>query len=321
MITIGISILLLGIIVMYVTQALPNIPAEQIHVEPTPERVKRGEYLANHVAVCIDCHSTRDWDKFSGPPKPGTLGMGGDIFDERYGFPGKYIVPNITPYGLKGWSDGEILRAFTCGVGKNNRPLFPIMPYQNYSRVDKEDMLCIIAYLKTLTPIESHQPVSSSNFPMNIIIHTLPRKSAFVSKPDTNNRVAYGEYMTTMAGCIDCHTPFERGKLVKEKAFGGGRVFDFEFMTLTSPNITFDIKTGIGNWTKDYFIYRFKAFDPDSFPTPNVKKDDFNTIMPWTQYAGMTESDLSAIYEYLKSLKPIENKTELVVFKKKKKPS
>ena len=62
----------------YIKLALPNVgPAPDLTVERTPERVARGEYLANHVAVCIDCHSKRDWSRFSGPPAEGTFGMGG----------------------------------------------------------------------------------------------------------------------------------------------------------------------------------------------------------------------------------------------------
>ncbi|HCT24427.1 MAG TPA: cytochrome C, partial [Chitinophagaceae bacterium] len=86
--------LVLGIIVLlaaaltYVKLALPNVgDAPQLTVQATPEKIARGEYLANHVTVCMDCHSKRDWTKFSGPVTPGTLGMGGDRFDESVGMP------------------------------------------------------------------------------------------------------------------------------------------------------------------------------------------------------------------------------------------
>ncbi|HMY47643.1 MAG TPA: cytochrome C, partial [Leptospiraceae bacterium] len=66
----------------YVRFALPNVgPAPVMTIESTPERVERGKYLANHVTVCIDCHSTRDWSKFSGPLVPGAIGKGGELFD------------------------------------------------------------------------------------------------------------------------------------------------------------------------------------------------------------------------------------------------
>ncbi|MBL0306430.1 MAG: hypothetical protein IPQ25_10445 [Chitinophagaceae bacterium] len=43
--------------------------------------MNRGDYLANHVAACIHCHSKRDFSKYSGPVIPGTEGSGGDVFD------------------------------------------------------------------------------------------------------------------------------------------------------------------------------------------------------------------------------------------------
>jgi len=43
---------------------------------------------------------------------------------------------------------------------------------------------------------------------------------------------------------------------------------------------------------------------------------EYNTAMPWTMYAGMTEQDLGAIYKYLRSLKPIKNKVEKFTNKK-----
>ena len=62
----------------YVKFALPNVgAAPDLHIAITPERVQHGEYLANHVSLCMDCHFTRDWSKFSGTMIPGTNGKGG----------------------------------------------------------------------------------------------------------------------------------------------------------------------------------------------------------------------------------------------------
>ena len=65
--------------VVYMQYAFPNVDAAPaISVKRTPDMIARGEYIANHVAVCIDCHSERDWSQFAGPIKPGTHGKGGD---------------------------------------------------------------------------------------------------------------------------------------------------------------------------------------------------------------------------------------------------
>src|SRR4051794_14369913 len=70
--------------------------ARQRTVEASPQNVERGRYLANHVTVCVDCHSTRDWSRFSGPVQPGTEGRGGERFGHEFGFPGEFYSANIT---------------------------------------------------------------------------------------------------------------------------------------------------------------------------------------------------------------------------------
>lgn len=82
-------VLILGIggLLTYLKTALPNVgDAPDLTITSTPELLERGSYLANHVTVCMDCHSGRDWSKFSGPLIPGTLGQGGEIFDQKLGF-------------------------------------------------------------------------------------------------------------------------------------------------------------------------------------------------------------------------------------------
>src|SRR5690606_6445097 len=121
-IIVGIVVLLIIAGYIYLNTAFPDVePPKDIKVEATPERIARGEYLALYVAVCIDCHSERDWTKFAGPIKPGTEGSGGELFDENIGFPGRVITKNLTPANLGSWSDGELIRAITCGVTKDDR--------------------------------------------------------------------------------------------------------------------------------------------------------------------------------------------------------
>src|ERR1035437_1295346 len=199
----------------YCKLALPNVgAAPDIKIDATPERIARGEYLANHVTVCIDCHSHRDWSKFSGPPIEGTFGMGGDIFDQKYGFPGAYYAKNITPEGISRYTDGELFRVITTGVSKEGEAMFPIMPCATYGKLDEEDIKSIIAYIRTLKPIKNEVPKSSSDFPMNFIINTIPEKAHFTKRPEKTDIVNYGKYMVSASGCIDCHTQAEKGKLV-----------------------------------------------------------------------------------------------------------
>jgi mono/diheme cytochrome c family protein len=301
-------VVILFLCIAYIYFFLPNIPVQDLKVEVTPGRVERGKYLANHVTVCMDCHSTRDWSKFSGPPVPGTEGKGGEKFDQTMGFPGKFFSPNITPFSLASWSDGEIFRAITSGVGKGDRPFFPVMPYTYYGQLDKEDIYSIIAYLRTLPTIEYKAPDSDPDFPMNIILHMIPGKAAPSVKPEKSDTLAYGQYLVKAAGCIECHTKDKKGQIIKELAFSGGREFKMPDGLLVTPNITPDKETGIGNWTRDDFIKRFKAYDLATYAPPAINKGDLMTVMPWTMYAGMDTTDLCSVYKALMALKPMSNK-------------
>lgn len=296
----------------YLKFALPNVgAAPEMKVESTPEKIARGEYLANHVSVCIDCHSSRDWSKFSGPPIEGTFGKGGETFDQKFGFPGSYISKNITPAGIGSWTDGELFRAITTGVNKDGKALFPIMPYPHFGTMDEEDVKCIITYIRTLKPIEFTPAKSKSDFPMSLIINTIPEKANFQKRPPASDILNTGKYIANAAGCIECHTKFEKGKLIEGTEFGGGREFPFpDGSTLRSANITPDTETGIGNWSKDQFISLFHSRSDSTTLHTNLKPGDFNTMMPWTMYGKMTDQDLEAIYTYLKTVKPIKNSVE-----------
>ena len=125
---------------LFINFTKPNVgEPPQLIIKADSLSMERGRYLANHVAVCIDCHSKRDWSLFSGPVVPGTEGSGGEIFDQNAGFPGKIYSPNLTPAALSSWSDGELYNAITAGVGKDGHALFPLMAYQRFGRMSKKD--------------------------------------------------------------------------------------------------------------------------------------------------------------------------------------
>jgi hypothetical protein len=294
---------------IYLLKAYPKIsPAQDIKINATPEMLQRGEYLFNNVCGCADCHSTRDYSKYAGPVVQGTIGKGGFEYNEDFGLPGKFYARNITPATLKNWTDGEILRAITEGVSKDGEPLFPLMPYQAFGKMDKQDVLSIIAYLRTLQPIENNIPASNPNFPINLIMRTIPGKNDFQSIPDKSNSKEYGKYLVNVAGCNDCHTPSVKGEYIMEKYLAGGQEFKLPGNIIVRPaNITPDIQTGIGGWSKEMFIQKFRIYSKENYNPINVKEGEYNTFMPWTFYAGMTDEDLSAIYDFLKTISPVHN--------------
>ncbi|MBT3254069.1 MAG: c-type cytochrome [Candidatus Marinimicrobia bacterium] len=281
--------------------------AGDINIISTPERLVRGEYLAEHVAGCTDCHSQRDWSIFMAPAKAGTHGAGGEVFNEEMGTPGTIYAPNITPAALDSWTDGEIVRAITSGVNKEGVPLFPIMPYPNYARMSQEDIYSIVVYLRTLRPIVNDVPKRKLNFPLSLIVRTIPKQAEFGTLPYKTDTVAYGKYMTTAAGCMDCHTPMKKGQPVAGMEFAGG--FTMGMLsggTVNSANIT-PHETGIKTWTREGFIQRFKALDFPAAREAPLSENQVNTPMPWTYYATMQAEDLGAIYDYLRSIPAIDN--------------
>jgi hypothetical protein len=305
---------ILLICIAYIKIALPNVdPAPQMTVEHTSARLARGTYLANSVMSCMDCHSTRNLTQFSLPMEEPTRGQGGQRFDQSLGFPGIFYSANITPAGIGGWNDGEIYRAITTGVRKNGKPIFPVMPYHSYGFADPEDVKSLIVYLRSLTPKENIVPESSADFPMNILLNTIPKKASPMKIPPAGDSLAYGKYLFTIASCYDWHTPFDKGKFDDEYAFAGGRVFPVPGGMVTSANITPDKETGIGAWTRDLFISRFALFRDSTNAHRVVNPGELQTMMPWTMYGTMTDSDLSCIYAYIQTLKP--KKHVLVKFK------
>lgn len=289
----------------------PNVgDAPHITVKGTPSQIERGRYLANHVTVCIDCHSTRDWSKFAGPVIPGSFGKGGEKFGEEMGFPGTFYSRNITPDNLKDWTDGEVFRLITTGVKKDGNPIFPVMPYQSYAYMDTSDVKAIIAYIRTLEPIDNQPPASHANFPMNLIERTIPQKARPLKRPLTSDTLVYGKYLTLIGGCGDCHTPRNQGQPIEGKYLAGGFVFEMPTGTVRSANITPDRKTGIGDWTLQQFISRFREYNIPYDEVPEIANSKFQTVMPWTMYGGMKEEDLTAIFKYLQSITPVNNEVE-----------
>lgn len=296
-----IIIVILISIAVYINYAYPvSIPSENIKITPTSQMLKRGEYLANNVAYCIYCHSEYDRYNFPNPVIAGTEGKGGRLFSENEGYPGKIYTKNLTPYALGEWSDGEIIRAFTCGLSRDNTALFPMMNYRTYSRMSHNDIYSIVAYLRSLKPIKYNVSATKLDFPANLIIRTFPaNNSVHMDNIDTGNSVQKGKYLADIALCKNCHTPASRGQIAKIKEFTGGRPFVVNGKTVYSVNITPSKNSTIGRLSAESFVSLFKTYQTG---LPANKKNTFITIMPWVMFSGMTESDLRSIYAYLHSI-------------------
>lgn len=293
----------------YVLIAFPRMaPASHDAVQVTEDKLARGTYLAEHVTVCVDCHSERDFSRFSGPVVPGTLGQGGQRFGHELGLPGEVYAQNITPHKLASWSDGEILRALSSGVTPDGRALFPMMNYPAYSKLCRRDLESLVAYVRKLAPIANTPPQSELDFPVSLIARTLPEPAQLSDDcPDPRDSVKYGAYLVSAAGCADCHTPRNGHDLDLERAFSGGVKLPLPSGGhVFSKNLTPD-ETGLGSWSREAFVARFAVYrDPSNLHA--VAPGEPNTLMPWSMYAGMSDRDLGAIYDFLRTQKPVKTR-------------
>lgn len=103
-----------------------------------------------------------------------------------------------------------------------------------------------------------------------------------------------GEYLALAGDCISCHTA------PGGKPYAGGLKMQTPFGYLLSPNITPDLETGIGSWSKDDFARALH----DGI---NKKGQDLYPAMPFTSYTKVARADVDAIYDYLRTVKPVSN--------------
>jgi hypothetical protein len=279
----------------------------------TPAEVMRGAYLARHVTDCFGCHSQHDWKRWAGP-EVGPEGAGGGCMGADYGVPGQLCIPNITSdreHGVGAWTDAELLRAIREGVDRDGEALFPMMPYVEYRNLSDEDARAIVAFLRTLRPIPNDVPETSLEFPVSFFIKMVPKPldGPVAAPPDQLGR---GRYLATVAGCRFCHTPVDdHEQPLPGKDFAGGHDLIGYWGKTRSANLTPD-PTGLGSRTREQFIGQFRAYaNPSAGASPmSPVPAGRNTPMPWLALAGMSDEDLGAIYDYLRTVPPVANSVD-----------
>lgn len=127
--------------------------------------------------------------------------------------------------------------------------------------------------------------------------------AAETARPITPDDVARGEYLVSIIGCSDCHTPGHFfGQPDKSKYLAGSDVaFGIPGLGyFFGPNLTNDEKTGLGAWSVEEIV---------DAVTKGVRPDGrmLAPSMPWMGLANLTPDDAFAVAAYLKSLPPISN--------------
>ncbi len=176
------------------------------------------------------------------------------------------------------------------------------MPYQSFRRLPDEDLASIVVFLRSLPAVRNPLPPTTIIFPVRYLIRDVPQPiTEPVTPPDTSTPERRGEYLATVASCAECHTPMVRGKSVAGKEFGGGQTFVGPWGTVTSANITPD-PSGISYYDESTFLQAMRKGRVGARP--------LNPLMPWRAFANMTDEDLKAIFAFLRTVKPVQNRVD-----------
>jgi mono/diheme cytochrome c family protein len=279
-------------------------PAPQLAAATSPEVIKRGEYIANHLSMCVTCHSAGS-EAEAGQPRAANAVLGaGRVLSKYKEYPtktGGACSPNITPskeHGIGNWSDGEVTRAFREGVGRDGRGLWHLMPYPSFRHMSDDDALAVVAYLRTLKPDETTMPRPELKFPVSMLIRSVPEPLPAAVPPPANDPVSRGNYLLYVGICHQCHDSMNKmHQPIEGQELSGGFPMHFPRGTVYPANITSDKATGIGAYTDEEIIRAI---------TKGVTKSGRPIyLMPWRDYEGMTEDDLKAIVAALRASKPV----------------
>lgn len=256
------------------------------------EKIERGRYLAV-LGDCAGCHTAPGGKPFAG----------GAALETPFG---KLLGPNITPdvaTGIGAWTESDLWRAMHEGIGRDGVRLYPAMPYPAYTKVTREDVSAIWAYLRTLEPVHNDVQPNQLRFPFNVrrpatstwdLINFKP--GVFQSDPAKSDVWNRGAYLVEGLGhCGTCHTP----KNITGGDRGGEALRGALLQDWYAPDLTADPRMGIGHWSTEDIIRYLKtganSFDIASGPMAEAVENSTS---------HMTDADLLAIATYLKDRAP-----------------
>ena len=279
-----VGLLALALVVLYIVGGAKaikkyNVPVEANTIPTDAEAVQRGEHIAT-IYICTRCH---------------TENLSGEI---SFIVPGMVSIPtpNLTTGagGIGGfYTEEDWVRAIRHGVGHDGRALF-IMPSNTFYYLGDEDLGALIAYLKSVPPVDNELPerriellgrlmMAAGMFPplaVDRIDHTSPPPDV----PEAGVTIAYGQYLTRT--CTECHG-----------ANLNGAPFGPPGQEVPTPNLTPGGE--LASWSEQDFFTAIRRG-----VTPGGRQ--LNEEMPWKYYGQMSDEELMAIWLYLQSLLAIE---------------
>lgn len=298
-----VSILVLFIIKIAVL-GIPTYDSPQFvyEVKSDSVKIKRGKKLA--LMLCANCHTDQKTGKLTGtqmldaPPEFGTI-----------------YSPNITndkTYGIGNWTDGELIYLLRTGIKKDGSYAPPYMA--KLPNMADSDMESIVAFLRSddpmvaadATPDQPVQPSFLTKLLCNTAFKPLPMPTQVIPLPDRTDQIAVGRYYAQNLECFSCHSAdFKTNNFLKpelsEGYFGGGnQPLNRKGQVILTANLT-PHETGIGRYNEEQFIKMLRF---------GLKENEPPLRYPMTPYTHLTEKESAAIYQYLLTLTPIDNKIE-----------
>jgi cytochrome c553 len=260
-----------------------DIQPEAIAVPTNEAAIARGKHLVEALTFCGGCHGED---------------LRGDAFEDEPMI-ATFYAPNLTS-GRGGigaaYSDADYVRAIRHGVNPEGRGLL-IMHSDVYHNLSEQDLGAMIAYLKSVAPVDNEIPepkieplgnilVALGVFdsealpliPAELIDHSAP----FPEMPAQGTTAEYGGYLVSITLCHMCHGPDLTGAPPLEPGMPPG------------PNLTPGGE--LGGWSEADFIQTMRT---GVSPHGDELDPEF---MPWDVYANMTNEELKSLWMYLQSL-------------------
>lgn len=254
--------------------------AVPVSIPASKGSVSRGAHLFT-TRGCADCHGAD---------------AGGAKVVENPAI-GRLHGPNLTR-GAGGvtssYQEEDWVRSIRHGVSPKGRPLV-LMPSQEYAEMSDQDFADLVAYLKSVPPVDrTTVPVSVGPLARFLILTGEMRLAAEVIdhsglKPSTVSPGAtpeYGRYLA--AGCTGCHGP----------NYSGGRIAGGPPDWPPASNLTAGEMGAMKNWTESDFIAALQTgHRPDG--------SEINPVMP-RAFGKMTEEEMKALWSFLKTVPAVE---------------
>jgi len=276
--------------------------------------------------MVISCHVSGFDDLVAGDKGEDVPLQGGVKFS--MGPLGSMFTRNLTPdtqTGLGRYSDEQIFRMMRHGIRPNGLASMPVlMPFWNMA---DDDLVAIVSYLRSLAPVKHEVPENDWTL-MGKAVRVLAPTFKPIEKPEAPKTappmaatIERGEYLARyVTNCVGCHT--KRDMMTYEATgpeFAGGMEFE------PWPELHKYLKADTTIWLRTPNLTPDPGSIFSNFKTPEefIKRMRTGRIIPyspmdWGPFSRMTDEDITAIWMYLNSLKPVKNDVGAVMFKKDK---